>query len=280
MKKSLIVLITLFCLNGYAQTQSNMTISAQGIYAETDKELNKVYNTILSAYQDDAEFINNLRASQRLWIQFRDAEVKVKYPNRRAGHYGSSHSMCVSAYLAKLTEERTNTLQAWLNGVEEGDLCSGSVKNSVEQEDRYLIDSKSFYGISKGDPIAKHKDVLEKGILRTGEGSFDVFYIKNDKGDLLGHLDTQFRDESRVGAISIDTPLAKTKQGVHVGMTFGELEKILGPIEVHGSEIESRTHASKDGIWYLLDAYFGTYEIDKSQIKKDTKIKQIIMCTN
>ncbi len=275
MKQFLVVLMTLFCTIAYSQTQSQMNMSAADSYQEVDTELNRVYQIILTEYKDDAEFINNLRTSQRLWIQFRDAEVKVKYPNR--GDYGSSHSMCVAGYLAELTQERTQTLQTWLNGYEEGDLCNGSVKNIVEQEDSYLIDSESFYGISNGDAIAKHRDVLEKGILKTGEGDFDVFYIKNKKGEILGHFEPEFRDESKVGTIYIESPLAKTKQGVHIGMTFGELERILGPVEVHGSEIESRTSASKDGIMYLLDAYFGTYEIDKSEIKKSTKIKQIIM---
>lgn len=278
MKKFLIIFITLFCsITTYSQTQSQMNRSAADSYQEADTELNKGYKAILFAYQDDAEFIANLRISQRLWIQFRDAEVKVKYPDREAGHYGSSHSMCIAGYLAKLTQERTQTLQTWLNGFEEGDVCSGSVKNIAEQEDAYLIHSNGFYGINQGDPIAQHKDILEEGVLRTGEGDFDVFYIKNVKGETLGYLEPEFRDESKVGTMYIDTPLAKTKQGVHIGMTFGELEEILGPVEVHGSEIESRTSASKDGIMYLLDAYFGTYEIDKSQIKKSTKIKQIIM---
>lgn len=277
MKNFLIVLITLFCTTAYAQTQLNMNMSAADSYKEADTELNRVYKAIFFAYQDDVEFIKNLRTSQRLWIQFRDAEVKVKYPNRGTGHYGSSHSMCVAGYLAQLTEERTNTLQTWLNGVEEGDICSGSVRNIAVQKDPYLIQSKSFYGISIGDQIAQHKDVLEKSTLQTGEGSFDVFYIKNDKGDVLGYVDTDFRDESTINNITIDTPLAKTEQGVHIGMTFGELEKRVGSVRVSGSEIESRTHAIKDNVWYLLDAYFGTYEVDKSEIKKSTKIKQVIL---
>jgi len=280
MKKFLIVLMTFFCVTGYSQTQSSMNMSVADSYKEIDKELNRVYNAIMVAYKGDAEFIKNLRVSQRLWIQFRDAEIKVKYPNREAGYYGSSHSMCVSSYLAKLTQERVHTLQTWLDGMEEGDVCSGSVKNIAEQEDAYLIRSKSFYGISIGDAIAANKNVLEKGILQTGEGDFDVFYIKNERGEVLGHVDTDFKDESKVGAINIDSPLAKTEQGIHVGMTFGEMESILNPTEVHGSEVEGRTYASqpsKDHVWYLLDAYFWTYELDKQAIKKSTKIKEITL---
>lgn len=36
--------------------------------------------------------------------------------------------MCVSMYLEKLTRERIKTLKEWINGVEEGDVCIGSVK--------------------------------------------------------------------------------------------------------------------------------------------------------
>ncbi len=277
MKQFLIVLMTLFCSVVYSQTQSDMNRSTANSYQEADTELNRVYQIILTEYKDDTEFINNLRTSQRLWIQFRDAEVKVKYPNRGAGYYGSSHSMCVASYLAELTNKRTQTLKTWLKGYEEGDLCNGSVKNIIEQEGSYLIDSESFYGISQGDAIAKHSNLLEKGVLKTCEGDFDVFYIKNKKEEILGHFEPEFRDESKVGTFFIESPLAKTKQGVHIGMTFGELERILGPVEVNGSEVKGKTYASKDGILYLLDVYFWTYEIDKSEIKKSVKIKQIIM---
>jgi hypothetical protein len=59
---------------------------------------------------------------------FRNAELKVKYPETESGYYGSVYPMCVSIYLEKLTSERVKTLKGWIDGIEEGDVCRGSVK--------------------------------------------------------------------------------------------------------------------------------------------------------
>jgi hypothetical protein len=54
--------------------------------------------------------------------------MKVKFPDREAGSYGSVHPMCWSLYKEELTRERLNVLKTWLDGTEEGDVCSGTVK--------------------------------------------------------------------------------------------------------------------------------------------------------
>jgi uncharacterized protein YecT (DUF1311 family) len=77
---------------------------------------------------NDTAFIRNLKASQRLWVQFRDAEVKMMYPDREPGYYGSIHPMCWSIYKTELTSERVKKLRQWLSGQEEGDSCSSSIK--------------------------------------------------------------------------------------------------------------------------------------------------------
>jgi len=54
----------------------------------------------------------------------------VKFPKREYGYYGSVQPMCWSEYLTQLTKERISTLKIWLNGTQEGDSCSGSVKTN------------------------------------------------------------------------------------------------------------------------------------------------------
>ncbi|WP_367271484.1 lysozyme inhibitor LprI family protein [Nonlabens sp.] len=46
-----------------------------------------------------------------MWITFRDAELKVMYPETEPRYYGSIHPMCVSIYLEKLTQDRIKTLK-------------------------------------------------------------------------------------------------------------------------------------------------------------------------
>ena len=128
--KPIIFLAFLTCMRicTIAQTQADLTATSGNDYQKADAELNRIYRQILKDYKEDTAFIINLKASQRIWIQFRDAELKMKYPVRKPGFYGSVHPMCILMYLAELTQARINTLKIWTEGIEEGDVCAGSVK--------------------------------------------------------------------------------------------------------------------------------------------------------
>lgn len=122
---SLLFLATFF---SFAQTQLSMNEDAAASYRKADKELNTTYNKVLKEYKSDVPFIKNLKVSQNIWIKFRDAEMKTKYPDREPGYYGSIQPTCWYNYLAELTKKRTKDLKVWLKGVEEGDSCAGSIK--------------------------------------------------------------------------------------------------------------------------------------------------------
>ncbi len=124
---STLICILTFSIS-FGQTQTDMNQDEFATYKKAEKEINTVYQKILKEYSSDTEFIKNLKTAQRLWIQFRDAEVKAKYPNRTQGYYGSVYPMCVSIYMTQLTNDRIKALRVWLTGIEEGDACSGSVK--------------------------------------------------------------------------------------------------------------------------------------------------------
>jgi uncharacterized protein YecT (DUF1311 family) len=127
MRLILFTAILLTCNFLSAQTQLDLNQTAAESYKKADAELNKVYKQILIQYKTDTLFVNNLKDSQRIWIKFRDAELMMKYPEREQGYYGSIQPVCVANYLEKLTRERIKTLNTWLIGVEEGDVCSGSI---------------------------------------------------------------------------------------------------------------------------------------------------------
>src|SRR5690606_20706314 len=107
-------------------------------YNKTDKKLNEIYQTILSEYKTDTLFIENLKKAQRIWIQFRDAEMEIKYPNYPDKIYGSIHPVCRALYLTELTNKRIKTLKNWVGGTEEGYACSGSVKFIDEIKPHYM----------------------------------------------------------------------------------------------------------------------------------------------
>lgn len=112
----------------FAQTQTAMNEQAAKSYQKADKELNAAYQNIIKEYSTDPLFIKNLKLAQKAWIQFRDAQMKARYPDRGAGYYGSAQPMCWYNELTNLTQERTKALQVWLTGIDEGDVCAGSVK--------------------------------------------------------------------------------------------------------------------------------------------------------
>ena len=128
-QRILFLLLLVISLPAIAQNQQELNTEAYNSYKKADKELNRVYQHVLTEYGSlDSVFVKNLKISQRIWITFRDAELKMKYPETDPNAYGSSHSMCLSIYMEKLTKERIKTLKVWLEGIKEGDACAGSVK--------------------------------------------------------------------------------------------------------------------------------------------------------
>lgn len=114
------------------QARFNLNNEASSEFQAADVEMNQVYKEILLLYKDNAQFITNLRSAQRAWLKFRDAELEAHYPatshENRRHLYGSFFPMCFANSKAVLTRSRTEQLRVWIKGVEEGEVCAGSVK--------------------------------------------------------------------------------------------------------------------------------------------------------
>lgn len=117
--------------NDTAKTQLELNFCAATEFERADKELNAVYKEILSRYQNSPTFLKNLKAAQRAWLAFRDAEMKMLYP-LSVENYGSSFPMCHAAAETAITMERVKTLRKWLGPFTEGDICEGSIGNFDE----------------------------------------------------------------------------------------------------------------------------------------------------
>ena len=107
-------------------TEDEETKAAIKEYKMVEGELNQVFNKVLTVYKSDVEFVKNIKESQDLWVKFRAAEVKAKFPLGR--EYGSAYTVCVNDFLTHMTNERMTTLKLWLKGTYQGDVCSGSVR--------------------------------------------------------------------------------------------------------------------------------------------------------
>jgi uncharacterized protein YecT (DUF1311 family) len=126
-----VIFYSSFCL---AQTQTEMNQDAGKSYKQVDKKLNDVYQKIFKLYSKNTLFLKNLRTSQKIWIQFRDAQLAMKYPERSPGYYGSILPICKESYLSELTSKRVKELEVWLGKPIEGDDCTGTVGEYVVEE--------------------------------------------------------------------------------------------------------------------------------------------------
>jgi uncharacterized protein YecT (DUF1311 family) len=120
--------------NNEAQTQLDINHCGSLDFQSADKELNAVYTAVLEQHKTNTKFLEKLKAAQRAWLKWRDAEMEAVYPEKDdPSYYGSSFPACWNTQLSNLTQERTRQLQKWLDGVEEGDVCSGSYPLSLKK---------------------------------------------------------------------------------------------------------------------------------------------------
>jgi len=111
------------------QRQSDMYDGACAKYKKADVELNRIYQKIMRDYAEDKNFIQKMKIAQRAWIAFRDAHLDSVYPESDSlSHYGNVNPMCRCVILESLTRDRINLLVGWVDGAQEGDVCSGSMK--------------------------------------------------------------------------------------------------------------------------------------------------------
>ena len=114
------------------QSQLEMNLEACEKYKKADAELNRIYQRIMRDYAEDKNFIQKMKIAQRAWIAFRDAHLDSLYPESDASvHYGSANPMCQCMEREALTRSRIESLREWVDGVQEGDVCSGSRKQAV-----------------------------------------------------------------------------------------------------------------------------------------------------
>ncbi|MEO0732374.1 MAG: hypothetical protein AAFZ52_06040 [Bacteroidota bacterium] len=143
-------------------------------------------------------------------------------------------------------------------------------------DDPYLISNGEFLGMRPGSPLDDFVGGLRKGTLQTGEGDFPVYYIDGAEGEELGYLVPDPRDGAMIGDIIVTSQDVVTEAGIRVGVNFEELQNRLGrPLEVHGSEIESRTYAVRDGFSYRIGDAHDNYELEASQVDPTAEVLTI-----
>ncbi|PCF96543.1 lysozyme inhibitor LprI family protein [Vreelandella nigrificans] len=99
-----------------ANTQMELTQCTAQVYQEADGELNEAYQELISKLSQSSS--DQLRAAQRAWIAFRDAECAYE---SSAVEGGSAQPMVRNGCLTALTKQRTERLREHAS-CEEGDM--------------------------------------------------------------------------------------------------------------------------------------------------------------
>jgi uncharacterized protein YecT (DUF1311 family) len=91
-----------------AQSQHEMNRQAEADFEKADAELNRAYKKTLSDLDADGQ--KKLKATQRAWIAFRDAQAEFDADSEARG--GSMYTMIYYGDLARLTRDRIKQLRA------------------------------------------------------------------------------------------------------------------------------------------------------------------------
>jgi uncharacterized protein YecT (DUF1311 family) len=107
-----------------AKTQADLNECASHDDASADDELNRTYQELLKRAASDPVAVKKIKASQRAWIAFREAQVAALYPAEDKREYGTVFPMYVNLLRADLTQQRTKMLKEMLKKPVEGDVCA------------------------------------------------------------------------------------------------------------------------------------------------------------
>ena len=105
-----LLLLTLCATPALAQNQFEMNRQAEASFAKADAELNRVYAKVIATLDDESK--PELKAAQRAWVAFRDAQATFEMNQEARG--GSMAPMIYAGVRATLTKARIAQLKELL----------------------------------------------------------------------------------------------------------------------------------------------------------------------
>ncbi len=113
-----------------SQTQYDINTCSQDSARSTRSKLQALFQAVLAKYRDDPHQQARLRAAQRAWTRYRDAEFAAVYPHAGETDYATTAyaPTCTARLNLALMRARIARLRLWLRGGIEGDLCAGAIR--------------------------------------------------------------------------------------------------------------------------------------------------------
>jgi uncharacterized protein YecT (DUF1311 family) len=147
------MIMLIYSSAAFSQIEPKINQDVSKTYKEADKKLNEVYQRVLKTHKSSEPYKKNLRNAQRLWIEFRDAQFEMNFPESKGRYDRNKLTEAQAGYLTRLTEERTKTLRAILISISVGLVAyypfngnandesdngnNGKVFNAILAEDRF-----------------------------------------------------------------------------------------------------------------------------------------------
>ena len=110
------------------KSQTDINLDEENSLTFLTSKLESMYSAVIEEYQDQKIFIKNFKKSQVAWKQYMESQLLARFPEDEEYRGGSSFGMCYALYKQQLIKERISSVNDWLIGFPEGEICGGSVK--------------------------------------------------------------------------------------------------------------------------------------------------------
>lgn len=110
------------------KSQTDINLDEENSLTFLTSKLDSMYSAVMEEYQDQEIFIKNFKKSQVVWKQYMESQLLARFPEDEEYRGGSSFGMCYALYKQQLIKERISSVNDWLIGFTEGEICGGSVK--------------------------------------------------------------------------------------------------------------------------------------------------------
>jgi hypothetical protein len=110
------------------KSQTDINLDEENSLTFLTFKLDSMYSAVIVEYQDQEIFIKNFKKSQVIWKQYMESQLLARFPEDEEYRGRSSFNMCYALYKQQLIKERISSVNDWLIGFTEGEICGGSVK--------------------------------------------------------------------------------------------------------------------------------------------------------
>ena len=191
-----IAFVTLSMILSVAVSSSQEQVNGRATFEKSDKRLNDAFQLLIAAKRSDSAYIKNLRSSQRILIQFRDAELKLMYPNPASVEKDTFLPMTQAIYLSRITDERANVLlerlRAATNGLVTYDQFANRMQlpsfnyNNYNPNQIYISDLKIIHSDNIQDGINLDRPYWTNELIICGKKYRKGIILNPKEGGIVG----------------------------------------------------------------------------------------------